>query len=394
MKAKIGLFGFGVVGQGFYQILAQKNGTAPGQITRICVRDRTKIRPLPPQHFTFDAADILDDPEITHVVELTDQPEAAYHIVRTALQRGKIVISANKKMLSERVAELSALQRGTSGTLLYEASACGSIPIFRNLEHFYAHDEVQGIQGIFNGSTNFVLTQMTESGLGFAEALAQAQACGFAETDPSLDIDAHDPAAKLALLTAHALGHFFDPQQVFRFGIRTIASADIDFAAAHSRKIRLLAKAQRLANGAVRALVIPSAVPAANPFFALGNEYNGVLIESRYMDTQLLTGKGAGGYPTGFAVWSDLVASTQAGTSGYATLHRAQATSPDQSWRLRVYLRFPDPALRRLIPGVVAEWERQSADGLQLIGHLNLQDLVKTRSELLLAGAFVAQWEA
>ena len=316
MKAKIGLFGFGVVGQGFYHILSQKNGTAPGHIARICVRDRHKTRSLPAHHFTFDPADILDDPEITHVIELTDRPDDAFQIVKTALQRGKTVISANKKMLSDRLPELADLQRQGTHNLFYEASACGSIPIFQNLEHYYAHDEVQGIQGIFNGSTNYILTRMDTENLDYADALAQAQSLGFAETDPSLDVDAHDPASKLALLSAHALSCLIDPAAIFRFGIRTATRADIDFAAQRGFKIRLLGTATRSAGGPLQAHVLPTFVGADSPFYSLNNEYNGVLIQSKYTDSQLITGKGAGSLPTGFAVLSDLAASLRPGHPG------------------------------------------------------------------------------
>lgn len=393
MKATIGLFGFGVVGQGFYQILSQKNGTAPGRIARICVRDPHKTRSLPGHHFTFNPADILDDPDITHVVELTDRPDDAFHIVKTALQQGKTVISANKKMLSDRLAELAECQRNSTGLLLYEASACGSIPVFQNLERYYAHDEVEHIQGVFNGSTNYILTKMAENGWGYTEALARAQALGFAETDPTLDVDAHDPASKLALLCAHALGLLIAPDDILRFGIRTVARADIDFAAHRGCKIRLLGSASLLPGGQLQAFVLPAFVSGESPFYALNDEYNGVQIQSRYMDKQVLTGKGAGGYPTGFAVLSDLAASVCPGAAGYGRLQSAKKTTPSQESEIRLYVRFPDPRQRHLLPLLHIEQEEMSDGGLQIIGRARLQAIREARLHLLEQGVFLARWE-
>lgn len=393
MKVNIGLFGFGVVGQGFYHILSQKNGSAPGRVTRICVRNRDKQRSLPAHHFTFDPADILDDPDITHVVELTDQPEDAFQIVQQALQRGKTVISANKKMLSDRLSEIFALQGQYPGALLYEASACGSIPVFQNLERYYAHDEVHRIQGIFNGSTNYILTQMTENRLSYAEALAQAQALGFAETDPALDVEAHDPASKLALLTAHALGCLVTPEAIFRFGIRTIQPADIAFAARQGRKIRLLGQATLLPDGCLEALVLPAFVPADSPFYALNNEYNGVHIQSKYMGNQLLSGKGAGSLPTGFAVLGDLAASVRPDHAGYTRMQHARSIRPNTDTLLHLYLRFPDAASRALLPELVLETQENTAAGIQALGHVALHHLMARRQALLDAGVFLARWE-
>lgn len=139
-------------------------------------------------------------------------------------------------MLSDRLEELAECQRNSTGVLLYEASACGSIPVFQNLERYYAHDEVHHIQGVFDGSTNYILTKMAENGWGYTEALARAQALGFAETDPTLDVDAHDPASKLALLCAHALGRLIAPDDILRFGIRTATRTDMIFAATRVAK--------------------------------------------------------------------------------------------------------------------------------------------------------------
>lgn len=350
MNAKIGLFGFGTVGQGFYEILSGLNGTAPGRIARICVRDRHKTRPLPPGNFIFEPAKILNDPEITHVVEVIDRPEDAFFIVKQALERGKTVISANKAMLSQHLPELIKTQLQFGGKLRYEASACGSIPIFQNLENYYAHDEISAIEGIFNGSTNYILTQMSREGLDFDEALRLAQQLGFAESDPGLDIDGHDPASKLVLLAAHAFGQWVEPAQVLTFGIRNIRRADLDFARANGQKIRLLASAQKSPAGGLQLLVLPTLVGADSPFYALNNEYNGVQIQSKFIENQLLTGKGAGRLPTGFAVLSDLAGSVQHGSDRSSRPLQLQSNPPHFFELLRVYCRCQDAGLLQQLP--------------------------------------------
>lgn len=385
MSISIGLFGFGVVGQGFYHILSQKNGAAPGRIARICVRTRDKERPLPAGHFTFNAADILNDPEITHIVEATDRPDEAFQIVRTALLNGKTVISANKKMLADRLATLHELERRGGGRLLYEAAACGSIPVFRNLEQFYAHDEVTGIQGIFNGSTNYILSKMTREDLDFTTALQEAQKLGFAETDPTLDVEAFDPAYKLTLLTAQALGRIIAPEDILRFGIRNVAPADLAFARKRGWKLRLLAEAGRDEQGNIHAHVIPTFVTAENPFYALENEYNGILIRSKYVEQQLLTGKGAGSLPTGFAVLSDV--HTAAQRNGHRRPPAVPAR-PSLDRTLKVYWRSAKPGPRIFHKVLV---QHASGAGIQRIGITSLRALAEHRDILTSPDHFIAQ---
>jgi Homoserine dehydrogenase len=388
MQAKIGLFGFGVVGQGIYQILAHKNGTAPGRIARICVRDRQKARPLPLDRFSFDPEDILADPSITHVVEVTDRPDEAFQIVSRALRAGKSVISANKKMLAERLPELTRILEVSGGELRYEASVGGSIPIFSNLEQYYAHDEVRGIRGVLNGSTNYILTRMTEDGTDFPEALAMAQKLGFAETDPSLDVDAHDPAYKLTLLAHRALGKQLEPGALLRLGIRHVSDEDIRFASGKGLKIRLLAGAQVHENGKFQAQVLPHLVPSKDPFFHLENEYNSIEIRSLFTESQWLVGKGAGSLPTGFAVLSDLNASL----SGKAPVAKRTVTpvSNDLSGEVTLYLRSQHPEALRLLDFEEILETRQSPKGTQVLGRAKLQHLADRARELERAKGFVA----
>ena len=179
IQLNIGLFGFGVVGEGLYKVLAHTPGLH-AQIKKVCIKHPEKERNAPAELFTTDAAMLLDDAGINVIVELIDDADAAHAIVTTALSRGKAVVSANKKMIAEHIGELIALQQVHDVPFLYEAACCASIPVIRNLEEYYDNDLLQGISGIVNGSTNYILTKIFEENIGFEQALAQAQQAGFA----------------------------------------------------------------------------------------------------------------------------------------------------------------------------------------------------------------------
>ena len=176
---KLGLFGFGCVGQGLYHVLEETRGVK-AEIRKICVKNRNKKRPLTEDLFTFSKDEILDDPEIDVVVELIDDAVAAYEIVKSALQKGKAVVTANKKMLAEHLEEIYDLQKLHGKPVLYEGAVCGSIPILRNLEEYYDNDLISSIEGIFNGSTNYILTKVFEENKSYTDALTRAQELGFA----------------------------------------------------------------------------------------------------------------------------------------------------------------------------------------------------------------------
>src|SRR5688572_18626954 len=195
----IGLFGFGCVGYGLYEVLHKTPGLQT-TIKKICVKNPEKERPIAAENFTFDKNAILSDPEINVVVELIDDAEAAFEIVSTALKNGKAVVSANKKMIAENFQELLDLQQEYGVPLLYEAACCASIPIIRNLEEYYDTDLLNSIEGVVNGSCNYILTRLFQGNHTFPEALVEAQKLGFAESDPSLDIEGHDSKFKLQLL--------------------------------------------------------------------------------------------------------------------------------------------------------------------------------------------------
>ena len=198
----IGLFGFGVVGQGLYDVL-KSTPTLQASIKKICIKNSSKIRSLDSNIFTTDASLLLEDENINVIVELTDDADAAFIIVKQALQNKKAVVSANKKMIAEHFEELYALQQEYKTPFLYEASCCASIPVIRNLEEYYDTDLLQSFRGIINGSTNFILTKIFQDQLEFNEALLLAKQLGFAESNPLLDIGSFDAANKLSILLAH-----------------------------------------------------------------------------------------------------------------------------------------------------------------------------------------------
>nr|HNH59743.1 homoserine dehydrogenase [Cyclobacteriaceae bacterium] len=304
----LGLFGFGCVGQGLYHVLEETHGLK-ATIKKIVVKNKEKQRPLSKNLFTFDKEAVLNDPEIDVVVELIDDANAAFEILKTALKNGKHVVTATKKMIAEHLEEIFYLQQQYDRSVLYEGAVCGSIPILRNLEEYYDNDLLTGIEGIFNGSTNYILTKVFEEKKGYAEALKQAQDLGFAESDPRLDVQAFDPKFKLTIAIAHAFGVFVKPEDIINIGIDKISDLDLKFAREKGYAIKLIARAIRV-DGKIYGLVAPQFVEAENPLSNIRLEYNAVQLQGAFADKQLFVGKGAGSYPTGSAVLSDISALT------------------------------------------------------------------------------------
>lgn len=303
----IGLVGFGVVGEGIYDVV-NKTPNLQAKIKKICIKDLKKHRNAPLHLFTNDVNALIEDNEIDVIVELIDDAEAAYHIVKKSLKNGKSVISANKKLIANHLDELIELHREKDVSFLYEAAVCGSIPIIRNLEEYYDNDLLNSFLGIVNGSTNFILTQMNEEGLSYAKALQLAQEKGFAESDPSLDVEGIDAVNKLCIVLKHAYGIILTPEQLLHQGITKIKESDFAFAKTHGFGIKLLASAFRNEHNEITAFVLPTFVSKESQFYTVKNEYNAVLLGSTLADEQFLYGKGAGRYPTSSSVLSDISA--------------------------------------------------------------------------------------
>src|ERR1700749_787600 len=237
-KLNIGLFGFGVVGQGLNDIIKTKNLNL--EIVKIAIKNRYKERSLPAQLFTNDRDEILNNPEINTIVELINDTDAAFDIVSRALKSGKNVVSSSKKMLALHLEELIELQHKHGTSLLYEGAVCGSIPIIRNLEEYYDNELLHSISGIFNGSSNYILSKGYLEGLDYDTALLQAQELGFAETDPTSDVSGFDAKYKLIIAAAHAYGVIVKPEDVLNIGIQTLSNFDLQYAKEKSLKIKLV----------------------------------------------------------------------------------------------------------------------------------------------------------
>ena len=339
-QSTIGLFGFGVVGEGIYQVL-QQTPSLNATIKKVCIKHPEKERNANASLFTTCYGELLDDPEINLIVELIDDAEEAYKIVTTALKNKKSVVSANKKLIAEHLAELISLQEQNAVSFLYEAAVCGSIPIIRNLEEYYDNDLLQSICGIVNGSTNYILTKMGE-GLSYKEALQKAQQLGFAESNPALDVEGIDATNKLTILLAHAYGILAKPGDFIRNGITRLHAADANFASEKNYQIKLTAQAFKLSNGKVAAFVLPQFVKQDSLLYNVKNEYNCVIIESKLADKQFLYGKGAGRFPTSSAVISDVSAVSYDYKYEYKKLNRNEKYALTNNYFLKVYIGFND----------------------------------------------------
>ncbi len=303
----IGLFGFGVVGEGIYRVLKQ-TPTLQAEIKKICIKHPDKKRNAPSELFTTYAEELLNDNEINVIVELIDDAEAAWSIVSTSLKSGKYVVSANKKMIAAHLPELLKLQEENKTSFLYEAAVCGSIPVIRNLEEYYDNDMLNSVTGIINGSTNYILTKMNEEGVSYDEALKLAQELGFAESNPTLDVTGADAANKLTIILNHAYGIVSATDEIFYQGITRLHPDDSVYAREKGKSIKLLAIAHRVNETDVAAFVLPSFVDDRSQLFNVRFEFNGVVIGTRLADEQFIYGKGAGRYPTSSAVLSDIAA--------------------------------------------------------------------------------------
>lgn len=331
----LGLFGFGCVGTGLYEVL-NRTSLLQARIKHIVVKDANKPRSIDAAFFSYDADTILTDDEVNVVVELINDSEAAYTIVTRALKAGKHVVSANKKLIAFHLEELIALAKANNVSFLYEAAVGGSIPIIRNLEEYYNNDSLSSINGIVNGTTNYILTK-TGEGQSFDEALKTAQELGFAELDPTSDVDGFDAKYKLVLLLKHAFGYTAAQEDVWNYGIRQLKPWDATYAREKGFKIKLLAFGTRIEDKVV-GFVAPHFIPANHFAYNVENEFNAVVVEALFSDRQLFLGKGAGSYPTASAVLSDISALQ----FDYAYEYRKTGTGEDlqltTNFRLKVYV--------------------------------------------------------
>ena len=312
---KVGMLGAGVVGSQIARLLiANKSDLASRsganlELVSIAVKDsKLKRDGIPAALLTNDAKSIVNDPQIDLVIEVIGGIDPAKDLILTALKNGKSVVTANKALLAKHGAELYAAADKANVDLYYEAAVAGAIPILRPLRESLVGDHVIRVMGIVNGTTNYILTKMDENGAAFADALKEAQTLGFAESDPSADIEGFDAAAKAAILAGLAFHSRVTDNDVYREGISKITAADVKVAKAMEMVIKLLAIAELTPEGAVSVRVHPALISRTHPLASVRDSFNAVFVEAESAGQMMFYGKGAGGAPTASAILGDLVA--------------------------------------------------------------------------------------
>ena len=353
-EIRVGIVGYGTVGRATAGILAghaeeirQRTGGVSVVVTHIC--RRSPVVAGTAEHgvrVSQDWREVVSDPSLDIVVEAIGGTETAYHVVRTSLENGKALVTANKALLALHGEELFALARQKNLPIGVEASVAGGVPVIRAISEALAADRIQAVYGIVNGTCNYILTQMEQHGIEFAQALKEAQTAGYAEADPSLDIDGFDARDKIAILARIAFGHGIKPSEIPVSGIRNVTATDFHYAHRLNSTIRLVASAERT-DGGIHIAVQPWLEPRDSMLAKVDGANNAIFISGEKVGTQMLYGRGAGGDATGTAVLSDVLAIAQQiahgrGASGsLAGFHNAKPSSPvpwtqPLSWFLRL----------------------------------------------------------
>ncbi len=388
-KQIIGLFGFGVVGEGLYHVL-ENSHTTDATIKKICIKDPEKERILPHESFTTNQDELLDDKEINLIVELISDAEQAFDIVSQALKKGKSVVSGNKKMLAAHLPELIELQEKTGAALLYDASACGSIPVIRNLEEYYDNDLLLSITGILNGSSNFVLSKIFNDKKEYPESVKEAQQLGFAEADPSLDMGGWDSLYKVVILALHGFGTLVNPSDVFVSGIANLQADDIRFAREKGYRLKLVAQATKINGKNFNLMVMPKMVTEEEYIYNVENEYNGVIIEGAFYEKQFMFGKGAGGHPTGSSVLSDITARMHGYKYEYKKRKYFNIPEHTNDVTVKVYLRFKNLLDFSHFEFEEIEEKLSSKSFNYVIGTIKLSNLIHIRKLIQTLDVFLA----
>jgi homoserine dehydrogenase len=311
---RIGLLGCGNVGAALIRLLdlhrediARRAGCRL-EISRVAVRDPSRARdvPLEATRFTANPMEVVEDPDVDIVCELIGGSEPAGSLILAAFDRDKPVVTANKELLSTRGRELFDASDAKGLDLYFEAAVGGGIPLIRPLKESLTGERLTRVMGIVNGTTNYILTKMSEEGVAYGDALAEAQRLGYAESDPTVDVDGHDAAAKCAILASIAFNARVVAADVYREGISRVTTEDIDFARRLGYVVKLLAIAE-LDGESIAVRVHPSMIPSAHPLASVRDAFNAVFVEGPKVGELMFYGRGAGGDPTATAVVGDLV---------------------------------------------------------------------------------------
>lgn len=387
----IGLFGFGTVGRGLYELLREVP-TPNVNIRRICVRNINRNRGIEAD-FTDSADDIFSDHEINFIVELIDDADASFDIVKRAIDKRIPVVTGNKKMLARHLPELIELQRKNNTTLLYDASACGSIPVIRNLEEYYDNDLLISVKGILNGSSNFILSKIFNENMPHTEALELARKEGFLESDPTLDLDGWDSLFKLIIIGVHAFGVYVSPDTIFNYGITHMNDNDIRFAREKDRRIKLVAHVEKTADNHLVMCVIPQLISRNKYIYSVEDEFNGVVIKGLFYDKQFMFGRGAGARPTSSAVLSDITACLYDYRYEYKKMRHSEALPTfTNNISFRIYVRYNNPVDIGLLH-FEEVYESYSSSGFNyIVGRVSLDNLLTARDALYSHKIFLAAY--
>ena len=375
-KVKVGLIGFGTVGSGVYRLL-QKNSDIIAlrtgleiEIKTICDIDTAKVKQtVPGVNVTDNWEDIINDTEIQIVIELIGGIDPAESIILSALEKEKNVVTANKKLLAEKVSDIFAESGKKINKIRFEGAVGGGIPCILSLKEGFAANRIQSIMGILNGTTNYILSQMTEKGMTFEEALTDAQEKGFAEADPMFDINGYDAGHKIALLAMLSFNRLIDFSSISIEGISMIGEMDIAYAAEMGYVIKLLGIAKDI-DGLIDIRVHPTMLPAKHPLAAVHDEYNAVLFDCDMTGPVTFLGKGAGAAPTSSAVVSDIIQIIERDViEESAIIIRGDADFLPRRERIgRYYIRIltqDHPGILSRISGVIGEYGISIASFLQ-----------------------------
>lgn len=370
----IGLFGLGCVGQEVFNKISYKlNSTFT--IKKVCVRNHDKKRIINKEYLVYNKDEILLDPDIKLIIELIDDADAAFEIVRTALNHKKPVISANKRMIAKYFKQLVELQKINQTPLLYEAACGAGIPIIRLVEDYYAAHSIEAIQGIVNGSTNYILSKIRFENISYDQALKQAQQLGFAETQHILDTGGFDARSKLQILISHAFGLVIEEEDIPLVGINRLSSVEFNFASYHNSTVKLLVYTEMSIEGKLLAYVIPAFISCSEQLSHVHFEHNAISVTS-YSDTQLFYGKGAGSIPTASAVLADLEAVKLNYQYSYTALKESKKADINWNKLIKVFLRYPSGGQEEYTSFCDSIIDKNDADHY-LIAWVNFSNLKK-----------------